>query len=89
MFPETADEPPFILLWRCDDVAMPLLCVAIGMLLGRVMVFLPIGFLAMFYYRRFREGRPEFYVLHALYWCGLYPARGPGFFNPYIRVILP
>jgi conjugal transfer pilus assembly protein TraL len=88
-FPETADEPPFILLWRMDDVAMPILCLCIGMLLGRTLVFVPIGLAAMFYYRRFRDGRPEFYVLHAAYWAGLYPARGLGFFNPYIRTLLP
>jgi hypothetical protein len=28
-------------------------------------------------------------VLHAAYWAGLYPARGLGFFNPYIRTLLP
>jgi conjugal transfer pilus assembly protein TraL len=88
-FPETADEPPYLLLWRVDDVAMPLLCVCIGMLLGRVIVLAPIGLVAMFFYRRFRDGRPEFIVLHALYWSGVFPSRGLGFINPYIRTLLP
>jgi conjugal transfer pilus assembly protein TraL len=88
-FPATVDEPPYLLLWRLDDIALPLFCLCIGMLLGSAAIFISIGVVGMLWYRRFREGRPEFYVLHALYWTGAYPARGLGFLNPYIRTLLP
>ena len=84
-FPETVDEPPHVLLWRIDDIALPVLFLCIGMLLHKALVFWLAGVAAMFAYRRYRSGRPEFYVLHMLYWFGIYPARGTAFVNPYIR----
>ncbi|CAH2605802.1 Type IV conjugative transfer system protein TraL (plasmid) [Rhodovastum atsumiense] len=89
LFPETADEPPRFLLWRIDDVAVPLLFLCFGMLLGNVVIFVIAGLAMMAGYQKYRDGRPEFYVLHAMYWFGIYPARGPGFINPYIRTLLP
>jgi len=88
-FPTTADEPPYLLLWRIDDVAVPLLGLAGGMLVGHVLPFASAGLLSMFLYRKYRSGRPEFYVLHAMYWAGMYPARGAGFVNPFVRTFLP
>ena len=88
-FPETVDEPPYVLLWRIDDVAMPVLFVCIGMLSGHALPFSVVGVVAMFIYRKHRSGHPEFYVLHLLYWFGVYPARGAAFVNPYIREFRP
>ena len=88
-FPETADEPPYVLLWRIDDVALPVLFLCVGMLTAHVVVFTAIGIGAMYLYRKHRSGHPEFYVLHLAYWFGIYPARGAAFVNPYIKSFLP
>jgi conjugal transfer pilus assembly protein TraL len=88
-FPATIDEPPILLLWRVDDIVVPVLCLFIGLLLHKIAVFFSLGLGLMYVYRRFRDGKPEFFVLHALYWSGVYPARGLGFVNPYLRRLLP
>ncbi len=87
--PRTVDEPPYFLLWRVDDFVPPVLFLVIGMLAGAALAFAGIGVALSLFYRRYREGRPEFYVLHALYWSGLWPARGHSFPNPYCRVFEP
>ena len=88
-FPETVDEPPYVLLWRIDDVGLPVLFLCVGMLLKHAFVFWLAGVVLMYFYRRYRTGRPEFHVLHMLYWFGVYPARGAAFVNPYIRDFRP
>ena len=89
VFPETVDEPPSFLLWRIDDAAVPLLFLCFGMMLNQVVFFVLFGVGMMVFYPRYRDGRPEFYALHAMYWFGFYPARGKGFINPFIRRLLP
>jgi conjugal transfer pilus assembly protein TraL len=87
--PRTVDDPPTFLVWRADDMAPPMLGLAIGFLIGMPFTLLGAGLGLSLLYRRFREGRPEFYAFHLLYWAGLWPSRGHSFPNPYARVWLP
>ena len=34
------------------------------------------GFVLAWLYQRYRAGRPELFVVHLIYWLGLYPGRG-------------
>jgi conjugal transfer pilus assembly protein TraL len=87
--PRTVDDPPTFLLWRADDMAAPILALAIGFFIEKPMTMMLAGAVLSLVYRRYREGRPEFYVFHALYWAGLWPGRGHAFANPFARVFLP
>jgi conjugal transfer pilus assembly protein TraL len=40
-------------------------------------------------YRRFRDGRPDGFILHAIYWVGLLPTKAKTIPNPFIRSYLP
>ncbi|TOF20049.1 conjugal transfer protein TraL, partial [Vibrio parahaemolyticus] len=40
-------------------------------------------------YRRFRDGRPDGFILHAIYWAGLLPTKAKTIPNPFIRSYLP
>jgi conjugal transfer pilus assembly protein TraL len=88
-FPGTIDDPPYILLWRMDDAAMPALFGCVGMWFDHLWTMVAAGVVVMFLYRRFREGRPEFYAFHALYWLGFIPCRSYLMPNPFCRSFYP
>lgn len=87
--PRYIDDPPHLLLWRADDLAPLLVLLIIGMLVGHALVFTLLGLLAVRLYGRYRESRPDGYVLHALYWAGLLPLRGRTCPNPFVRRFVP
>ena len=87
LLPRTIDEPPYFMIWRVDDAMVPFFGLTIGFLVGEVAVLFGLGVLFSFAYRKFREGRPEMWVVHAVYWQGLYPDRGHTLFNPFEREI--
>ncbi len=43
-----------------------------GMLIDQFIPGLALGLIAVKFYRRFRDNRPDGYTLHALYWLGLF-----------------
>lgn len=83
--PRTIDELPYIMLWRFDDALLPVLGLIAGILLERLLLCVGIGVVLSFFYRRYREGRPEHHLLHALYWTGLWVNRGHAMWNPFER----
>ena len=87
--PRTVDDPPYFLLWRMDDFAPPTLMLAIGFLLDAPFLMAFFGLVLGFFYQRYREGKPEMFVLHAMYWYGAWPSRGHTMRNPFQRVYLP
>lgn len=87
--PRTVDDPPFFLMWRMDDFAPPTLMLALGLFLGAPFLMAFAGLFLGFLYQRYREGKPEMFVLHWLYWWGLWPSRGLTMRNPFQRVYLP
>lgn len=86
-FPRTIDEPPYFMLWRIDDAMVPVFGLLLGFIVGQVAVLASLGLLFSFVYRKFREGRPEKWVVHAAYWSGLLPLGGHSFINPFEREI--
>lgn len=85
--PRSIDEMPYVMVWRMDDFMPPIIGLIIGFLTGRPEIFAGLGFALSFFYRKFRQGRPENWVMHALYWWGLLPMRGHSLFNPFEREI--
>jgi conjugal transfer pilus assembly protein TraL len=87
--PRYIDEPPHVLLWSADELAPVALGLVIGMLTGNALVLTLLGLAVTKLYRRFRDGRPDGYMLHGLYWSGLVPMKVLGAKNPFTRSYLP
>ena len=87
--PQSIDDPIHILLWSADEIVPFMVCMLTGMLIDHFISALAIGLIAVKFYRRFRDNRPDGYTLHALYWLGLLPSRAMTIPNPYIRCFLP
>ena len=88
--PERIDDPPHMLLWSMDELVPPILFFVIGMLfLDAPMKTMLLGFLVSYVYRRFRESKPDGYILHMLYWYGVPLSRSQLMINPFIKRFLP
>lgn len=79
------DEPPHFLLWSADEMVPPLLSIIVGIIVGQVFYCLIAGFVASHFYRRFRDHRPNGYILHMLYWYLGIQLKGFCFKHPFNR----
>lgn len=66
--PSYIDDPPHFLLWSADEMAPILLGLVIGIFTGNALVLCLLGLVTTKLYRRFRDGRPDGFILHAIYW---------------------
>lgn len=87
--PKSIDDPITLLLWRADEFVPMALLLMTGMLVGQVLASLILGLITVRYYRKYRDNRPDGYVLHALYWAGCLNSRARTIPNPFIRRFLP
>ena len=90
--PTSIDDPPLLLLWPVDDLALIVLTLVVRILTGSprtLYQLLILGVLLVCLYTKFRERRPDGYALHLLYWHGLRPLRGRTTPNPFARRWLP
>lgn len=87
--PRQVDDPPHVLLWSAEELAPVAFGLAIGMVTGKALVFSLLGLLIAKVYRRFSDGHPDGFLLHALYWFGFIPSRSRTMPNPYARRYLP
>ncbi|WP_234911526.1 type IV conjugative transfer system protein TraL, partial [Vibrio anguillarum] len=72
-----------------DEMAPILLGLVIGIFTGNALVLCLLGLVTTKLYRRFRDGRPDGFILHAIYWAGLLPTKAKTIPNPFIRSYLP
>lgn len=87
--PRHIDDPHQFLLWSADEVVPFFSVLMIGIFLGQVFIFAVLAYFVLKLFRRFRDGRPDGYLLHVLYWVGIVPSKARTLFNPYIRRFLP
>ena len=87
--PRTVDELPYLFVWRLDDLLIPAITTGFGFVTGTPILLGLAGLGLAYLYQRYRAGRPELYLVHRLYWLGLYPGRGLSFPNALQRLYLP
>ncbi len=83
--PRYVDDPPHILLWSADEVAPILLALVFGIIFSHTFIFLLAGVALTKVYSRFRDGRPDGYIMHLIYWYGFLPIRARSIPNPFAR----
>jgi conjugal transfer pilus assembly protein TraL len=89
LIPRGIDDAPQILFWTIDEMAPAFLGLIVGIALGQLLLCTAIGFGAIRLYRKYRDSRPDGYLLHASYWIGFMPCRNRAFVNPFSRRFLP
>lgn len=87
--PNTVDEPVHVLMWRFDDALPVFVAIILGMMIEQLILCLGLSLGTMNLYKRFRDGHPEGYALHLLYWIGLGLAKGFTVPTPFTKRIVP
>lgn len=87
--PRHVDDQQMIFLWKSDEFLPCFLLLCLGVMAGYMLTGLGVGIALMMILRRFRDSRPDGYLLHALYWYGLFPIKARSFINPFERRVLP
>ena len=82
--PKTIDDPIHLLLWSADEIVPFMVCMLTGMLIDQFIPALALGVIAVKFYRRFRDNRPDGYTLHAIDWLGLLPSKALTIPNPFL-----
>ncbi|MCK9172182.1 MAG: type IV conjugative transfer system protein TraL [Desulfuromonas thiophila] len=87
--PTYVDEPHQFLLWSADEIIPLLTLFVLGVMFEQICIFTFVGFLLTSFYKKYKNSRPDGFLLHGLYWAGLLPARARCFVNPFIRRFFP
>ena len=83
--PRHLDEPMTVLMWPADEMIPIIACLSVGILIQQKLICLIIGIVAMRFFRKMKEGNPDGYLLHALYWHGFVGGGARTMPNPFIR----
>ncbi|MBZ9574493.1 type IV conjugative transfer system protein TraL [Modicisalibacter sp. MOD 31.J] len=83
--PRTIDEPPQLMLWSADELIPLMSCVGIGIITDHFMIMLFVGIVLWRVLRRYKDSRPDGYLLHMVYWTGLPIGSSRIFVNPFRR----
>lgn len=89
--PRRVDEPPHLLLWSMDEILPLLIGLVMGVMIDKLGVCLVVGFIITKLYSKYRDSRPDGYLLHIIYWMGVPATRRKAriFKNPFVRRYFP
>jgi len=83
--PRTIDEPPMMLFWRGDELVPFFLLFVIGFIIKQLLISIFLGIVMVKVVRKYRDIRPDGYVIHTLWWKGIYPIMTRTTGNPFLR----
>lgn len=87
--PRHVDLPQLILAWTIDEILPLVVLLVVGIVTDWFVSCLALGIALLTLVRRFRESKPDGYLLYWLYWHGLLPLRARSTINPFQRRIDP
>lgn len=87
--PTKIDEPHQFLLWSADEMIPLMTLFVTGIILEQALLFTGIGFFLTSIYKKYKNSKPDGYLLHYLYWIGLIPTKAKTMVNPFIRRFYP
>jgi len=87
--PTEIDSPQLVLLWSLDEFVPFMIFMVAGNFLNHFFMGLGAGWVVSHLYRRYKNTRPDGYLLHLLYWFGLAKLSGLTVVDPYRREYLP
>lgn len=86
--PRTVDEPPMMLFWRGDELVPFFILFIIGFMMKQLFIAIVIGVLSIKVIRKYRDLHPNGYLVHYLWWKGIYPLSSRTTGNPFLRKYL-
>jgi len=87
--PRELSKPQQLLFLTIDELVPFGLGFVIGIASGWFFTCVALGVAGSVFFRRYRDSRPDGFLLHLLYWYGLAPIKGRSVINPFHRRVLP
>ena len=87
--PKSIDDPAQVLLWSMDEFVMVAVLFGVGLTFRQLTASVIFIFIFLKVYRRFRDGRPNGFLQHIMYWYGFAGSETTSIRNPFIRRFLP
>jgi conjugal transfer pilus assembly protein TraL len=87
--PRQLNKPKQFLFWTIDEMVPFSLFFLAGIASGHFFKCLILGVISTVFFRRYRDSKPDGFLLHALYWYGFMPLGGKRVLNPFHRRVLP
>jgi conjugal transfer pilus assembly protein TraL len=88
-FPKYIDSQQRLLFWTADQLVPFSVFVVIGMMLKALFVSIVAGVLVSYAFTRYRDSRPDGFLIHMAYWYGVLVPKGRSILSPFLRRILP
>lgn len=83
--PPTVDAAPQLMGKDMDEVAVVSLIFMSGIILGQLFIAVIAIYIVGKSYKKFRGGVQEGYLMHLLYWIGIFVPKTPSIINPFVR----
>jgi len=83
--PRHVDEPPIMLLWTSDEIGTFFFLFIMGFMVEQIFIAIICGYFAVKTMRRFKNTRPNGYMVHMMYWVGVSISEARTLPNPYER----
>lgn len=74
--PRYIDDPPTILFWDVDEIAVICICMVVGIITGELTKFIIGGLLVSKVIGKLKDDKSDGYLQHVLYWWGIMPLKG-------------
>lgn len=81
--PRSIDEPPMMLFWRSDELVPLAILFIVGFVAKQIFICLVLGFLSIKIVRKYRDIKPDGYVIHYLWKKGIFPIKSRTAKNPF------
>ena len=87
--PRNLDDQFMVFFWSADELLPGFAVFIVGVLIDQKLICLAVALLATKFFRKMKEGNPDGFLLHALYWIGLIGGKHAKTTpNPFIREFL-
>ncbi len=84
--PNYQDDPAQVFFWELDEFLLLAVFFGVGLLIDHLFGMMFIAWVTVRFYRKMRDRRANFFVVHWLYWkSGMGPAKSRTVPNPFIR----
>ncbi|MDT0618571.1 MAG: type IV conjugative transfer system protein TraL [Salinisphaeraceae bacterium] len=83
--PHLIDEPQRFLLWSFDEAMPIIIFFLLGYMIQQVIICTAVGIVFSKLFRKYKDSRPEGYLIHLLNWHGIGVDRGYSVGNPFRR----
>jgi conjugal transfer pilus assembly protein TraL len=74
--PRYIDDPPTILFWDVDEIAVICICMVVGIITGELTKFIIGGLIVSKVIGKLKKDRSDGYLQHILYWWGIMSLKG-------------